>query len=106
VKDGWEVVDGTIQHTNKGGDIITEKQYDNYELKLEWKISEGGNSGIFLGVQENEPKIYFTGIEMQILDNEKHNDSKEPTHLKGHIGLQYHGDVVSFRNLKIREVKK
>ncbi len=61
---GWEVVDGTLHckasgsgEAGAGGDIIYDKKLGNFELSLEWKISEGGNSGIFILAQEipNEP---------------------------------------------------
>lgn len=59
-----------------GGDIITRKMYGNFELSLEWKVSEGGNSGIFYLAQEIEGKpIYESAPEMQILDNERHIDA-------------------------------
>lgn len=63
-----------------GGDLITEGQYENFELELEWKISEGGNSGIFFGVQEiaGQHVAYETGIEMQVLDDDNHIDGKVP----------------------------
>ena len=46
-------------------------------MKLEWKISEGGNSGIFyLGKEDPRfDKIYYTAPEMQVLDNERHPDA-------------------------------
>ena len=79
---GWEVVDGTLHCIGSGageagGDIIYDKKLSNFELELEWKISEGGNSGIFLLGQEipGEP-IYKSALEMQILDNERHPDAK------------------------------
>ena len=84
----WEVVDGTLhmikntdqteeQQSNKA-DIIFDKQFENFVFKLEWKISEGGNSGIFyLGQELDEfKKIYHTAPEMQVLDNDKHPDAK------------------------------
>jgi hypothetical protein len=55
-------------------DIITKEQYENFDLKLEWKIAPGGNSGIFYRVQELHDKAYKTGPEMQILDNVRHKD--------------------------------
>lgn len=82
---GWEIVDGTLhcigsgqgEAGGQGGDIITREKYDNFELSLEWKVSEGGNSGIFYLAQELEGKpIYMSAPEMQILDNEKHPDAK------------------------------
>lgn len=84
---GWIVEDGAIvldadEQTAEmtGGDLITNKQYENFELELEWKISEGGNSGIFFGVREipGQEVAYESGIEMQILDDDRHQDGKNP----------------------------
>lgn len=85
--DGWIVEDGSIKlnvddstETMTAGDLITEGQYENFELELEWKITEGGNSGIFFGVREIEGHevAYLTGIEMQILDDDVHPDGQNP----------------------------
>ena len=59
-------------------DIVTYKIFKSFELSIEWNISEGGNSGIFWGVQEGEAhnKPYSTGPEIQVLDNERHPDAK------------------------------
>jgi hypothetical protein len=82
---GWEIVDGTLhcigsgrgEAGGKGGDIIYDKKYSNFDLKLEWKISEGGNSGIFYLAQEvPDWEIYRTAPEMQVLDNERHPDAE------------------------------
>lgn len=61
-----------------GGDIIFDKKFSNFELKMEWKISEGGNSGIFYLGQESPDleTIWRTAPEMQVLDNERHPDAK------------------------------
>lgn len=175
VKDGWKIEGGTMKHTKGGHDLITEKQYDNFELKLQWKISEGGNSGIFVGAREIKGAIWRSALEMQIIDNKHHLDAKNEKHVsgacyalykppvgaareagewnqvrilkegsryqffqngvktadfdlestdfidrvseakfkgwphfaryrKGHIGLQDHGDVVFFRNIKLKEI--
>ena len=58
--------------------IVTDKSYTNFVLSLEWKISEGGNSGVFWGIYEDEKykHPYETGPEIQVLDNEKHPDAK------------------------------
>jgi hypothetical protein len=75
----WQVQDGNLTLEGKGGDIITKEQYKDFELALEWKIAEGGNSGIFFHVVE-DPKhrtVYMTGPEMQILDDERHPDAKQ-----------------------------
>ena len=78
--DKWEVQDGAIHLNGKGaGDLVTDKEYRNFELEMEWKISEGGNSGIIYRVHE-DPKYkstYNTGPEMQVLDNERHPDAKQ-----------------------------
>lgn len=83
VRNGWKVENGMMVHTKGGGDIITEEQFDNFELKLEWKVAVAGNSGIFFGVREVDGPIYFSGIEMQILDNDKHPDAKHEKHTAG-----------------------
>ncbi|MBB6108471.1 protein of unknown function [Mucilaginibacter lappiensis] len=86
----WKVVDGALQLDPKAegqGDLITDGEYENYELKLDWKISETGNSGIIFGVHE-DPKFnetYLTGIEMQVLDNAKASDNKLANHLAGSL---------------------
>ncbi|MGA0896363.1 MAG: 3-keto-disaccharide hydrolase [Flavobacteriaceae bacterium] len=59
-------------------DLVTDKVFKSFQLSIEWNISEGGNSGIFWGVQEGEShnKPYSTGPEIQVLDNELHPDAK------------------------------
>lgn len=182
----WSVEDGMMVFTPSdseeempGLDIITKDTFGDFELVLEWMISERGNSGIFYHVIEQPDKaLYWSGPEMQILDNENHPDSDQgmagnrkagslydlipaaPQNAKphgewnqvrivsdgpriehwqngemvlsyerwtpewndmvaaskfaehpefgsaeqGHIALQDHGDVVRFRNLKIRRL--
>ncbi len=60
-------------------DIVTNEDYEDFELQLEWKIGKGGNSGIFYGVIE-DPKLhtpYMSGTEIQVLDDENHPDAKQ-----------------------------
>lgn len=82
---GWDIVDGTLhcvgsgagEAGGSGGDIIYGKKFSNFELSLEWKISEGGNSGIFILAQEiPDQPIYVSSPEMQVLDNDRHPDAK------------------------------
>lgn len=78
---GWKVEDRQIVYDGKPGargDLITEKQYTDFELQLEWKISEAGNSGVIFHATEEEDYPWRTGPEMQILDNEKHGDGHSP----------------------------
>nr|WP_321356283.1 DUF1080 domain-containing protein [uncultured Draconibacterium sp.] len=177
---GWKVIDGILNNSgtgsDHGGDIITKKQFKDFELYLEWKIAPESNSGIFYHVQEGvAEKIYETGPEYQLLDDKgwptKLNDSQytgsnyamqkpigakvkpldewNTTRIivkgskvehylngkkvveyelwtddwkerksnckwknalyygvakKGHIGLQDHGGLTQFRNMKIRKL--
>lgn len=173
ISDGWTVQDGALTRTGAGGDIITNDQFKNFELSIDWKIEPGGNSGIFYRASEEKDEIYWNAVEMQVLDDAKHPDGQSPMtsagaaydlypappgHVKpggewnsarlivngnhvehwlngfkmveyelgsrdwdskvagskfkpharfgknaqGHIGLQDHGNVVAFRNIKIR----
>ena len=73
----WKVEDGTIHldastKNAERGDLVTNDTYGNFDLKLDWKISEKGNSGIIFYVNDDPEKYketYITGIEMQVLDN-------------------------------------
>jgi hypothetical protein len=178
---GWKIVDGVLHNSgvgsDHGGDIITKKEYRNFELYLDWKIAPESNSGIFFQVQEGITNaIYETGPEYQLIDDKgwptqlkdsqysganydmhapegaevvpldewnktrlivkgphvehwlngkkvveyelwsdgwykRKADSKwrdmphYGTAKKGHIGLQDHGGLTMFRNIKIRELK-
>jgi len=86
----WQVRDGVIvfdtsKPRNGGGDMVTNDEYENFELQLEWKISKGGNSGIIFDIQEDRkyPATYLTGPEMQVLDNIDASDNKKQNHLAG-----------------------
>lgn len=73
----WKVENGVLHldestPNKQSGDLVTNDEYKNFDLKLEWKISEKGNSGIIFYVHEDPEKYhetYVTGIEMQVLDN-------------------------------------
>lgn len=82
----WTIEDGAIKISGSGGgeagakdggDIIFDRQFKNFELEFEYKVSKGGNSGIFYMAQEmkDEP-IWKSALEYQILDNETHPDGK------------------------------
>ncbi len=173
---GWEAQDGMLVRTGPGGDIITDRTFADFELTVEWRVGEAGNSGIFYRAAEGEEWIYHSAPEFQVLDDANHRDGQDPitsagsnyalhpaprgivrpagewnearivvqgdrvehwlngTHTveydfgsddweqrvanskfvewpaygraeRGHIGLQDHGDLVWFRNLKIRVIE-
>jgi hypothetical protein len=93
----WKVADGALylDTTNKkdwqieqGGDIVSDSAYDNFHLKLEWKIAKDGNSGIIFYIHEDTAKYewpWHTGPEMQVLDNNGHPDSKIIKHRAGDL---------------------
>lgn len=77
IVDNWVVEDGVLTCLGKtggsdiGGDIVTDASFGNFELEWEWKISEGGNSGLMYHVVE-DPKYkapYETGPEYQLIDD-------------------------------------
>jgi hypothetical protein len=75
---------GATEH----GDLVTDDEYSNFHLKLEWKISKNGNSGIIFFVNEDLAKYsatYSTGMEMQVLDNDGHPDAKIYKHRAGDL---------------------
>jgi hypothetical protein len=92
--DGWKVVDGTFyrdvtHQIGKGeeGDLVSNDVYENFDLKLQWKISKNGNSGVLFLVHES-PEYdapYLTGPEMQVLDNDGHPDGKIQKHRSGDL---------------------
>ncbi len=85
VADGVLYIDTTVK--NGGGDLITDAEYENYHLSLEWKISKNGNSGIIFGIKEDPKYTYsfYTGPEMQVLDNDGHPDGKIYKHRAGNL---------------------
>lgn len=130
---GWTVENNALKvigsgagEAGGGGDIITKKKYSAFELKLEWKVEKGGNSGIFYLAEEqcgeNGEPIWKSAPEMQILDNENHPDARlgedgnrkagalydmipaDPQNTKPHGEwnevriLVYQGTVVHFQN--------
>jgi hypothetical protein len=72
----------------QGGDIVTDKEYTNFHLKLEWKVAPKSNSGIIFYIHEDPEKYkntYETGLEMQVLDNDGHPDGKISKHRAGNL---------------------
>lgn len=93
VGSAWDVEDGALHMSptkkgkDGGGDLVTDKAYTNFHLKLEWKVAPNANSGIIFYVHE-DPKYgqtYLTGPEMQVLDNDGHKDGKITKHRAGDL---------------------
>lgn len=90
----WKVVDGALYLDPKakgsgagGGDIITEQEFENFHLTLEWKVDSASNSGVIIQAQE-DPKYnypWLTGPEIQVIDNNAHPDAKIKKHRAGDL---------------------
>ena len=87
----WKIAKGALMIDNSvkdGGDIVTDETFENFDLKLEWKISANGNSGIIFNIKEDTVKYketYKTGPEIQVLDNNGHPDGKIIKHRAGDL---------------------
>lgn len=85
--DSWEVTDGTLHCKpvpdggGKRSDIMTENQYENFELIFDWKISPKGNSGVMFHVTEEFDEPYATGPEYQVIDDAGYADPLKPVQL-------------------------
>lgn len=82
---GWTISNGVLkveksigEESNNGGDIVTEKPYTNFILKVDFKITKGANSGIkyFVDTELNKGSGSAIGCEFQILDDQNHPDAK------------------------------
>ncbi len=85
-KNGWVVRDGTLTHEAKGGggDIVTEENFDSFELVWDWKIAPTGNSGLKYNLPNADRNI---GCEYQMLDDDGHPDGKRGGRLHQTAGL-------------------
>ena len=98
----WVVTEGTLfmdasakksLPDSEGGDLVTNEEYENFDLRLEWKIGVKGNSGVIFYIHEDPvkyPDTYETGMEMQVLDNgtpirRGHDDAKLYMHRAGDL---------------------
>jgi Domain of Unknown Function (DUF1080) len=88
---GWQVKDGALTRVAQAGDIVTDAEFKDFELTLEWKVAPGGNSGIFYRVSEApELKwVWESGPEMQVLDDARHPDGAKPETSAGACYGQY-----------------
>lgn len=108
----WKVSDNAIMlddsekdnwNTKGGGELTTNDVYENYIFSCDWKISEGGNSGIIFNAQEDDaqkhPYSWSTGPEFQVLDNDKHADGKIDKHRAGNLY-----DLIKYEPENVRAV--
>ncbi|MEN8193027.1 MAG: DUF1080 domain-containing protein [Bacteroidota bacterium] len=112
----WEIENGTIRKIAsgdvptiadgqplKGGDLISNETYKNFELKFEWKISTKGNSGVKYNVDEqysiDNGSTSALGYEYQVLDDEVHPDNGNPTHRASSLY-----DLIEAKNKNLKPV--
>lgn len=93
----WVVADSSLHlnaaskkdwQTAEGGDIVSANEFENFHLKLDWKIATDGNSGVIFYINEDPAKYQYpwhTGPEMQVLDNAGHPDAKIIKHRAGDL---------------------
>ncbi len=90
VQDGvfpaWDMIKSVLLGGASGDLMYYREKFRDFELSLQWKISPGGNSGIFYFVKDEKESVSWrTGLEMQVLDNEGHKDGKIRTHRAGDL---------------------
>src|SRR5262245_10688229 len=76
VPSGWRIVDGSLAKDVRVADVVSMDEFGNFELELDWKIGEAGNSGIFYRGTEEYDHIYWSAPEYQLLDDIKAADNK------------------------------
>ena len=110
-KKGWEVKDGMLivresggGEASFGGDIVTLNEYSSFELTVDFKLTEGANSGIKYFVIEQQPKTPGSakGLEYQVLDDAKHPDAK--LGINGNRTLASLYDIMPAKNKKVKPI--
>ncbi len=76
IPSGWRIADGTLAKDSPVADIVTRDEFGDFELELQWKIGEAGNSGVFYRGTEEYEHIYWSAPEYQLLDDIKASDNK------------------------------
>ncbi|MCL6519627.1 MAG: DUF1080 domain-containing protein [Armatimonadetes bacterium] len=100
VEKHWKVVDGVLEYDGKGKNLITEKNYRNFILIVDWKIPKGGDSGIYL---RGKPQV-------QIWDNPigsggLYNDNNKPTRNMDRPVGEWNRFVIIMRGKKVTVVE-
>ncbi len=87
---GWKIDGKSLMFDGSGGgDIMTKKTFENFELMFEWKVDPGSNSGIMYRVTTGDGAPYLSGPEYQILDDAKHRDGKNEFTSAGSLYAMY-----------------
>ena len=73
---GWRVENGTLAKSAPVADIVSKDQFGDFELEVDWKIGDAGNSGIFYRGTEEYERVYWSAPEYQLLDDVKASDNK------------------------------
>ena len=96
IGDGWEI-QGKYLHFNGsgGGDIVTKETYEDFELQFEFKVADGGNSGVMYRVSLGDKAPYMSGPEYQVLDDTKHKDGGSDLTSTGSLYALYAPDKES-----------
>jgi hypothetical protein len=82
----WTCQDGVLRSIpGQKIDLITRDKFEDFDLELDWKLTPGANSGIFIGVTEAESETYWSGPEMQINDDLINEDGKTPNTSAGSL---------------------
>ncbi|MDJ1484654.1 DUF1080 domain-containing protein [Cytophagaceae bacterium YF14B1] len=106
---GWTVKDGALTveasdgaESQHGGDIVTNDEYTNFDLRFEFKLTDSANSGVkyFVVEQQPKPKGSAFGLEFQVLDDDKHPDAK-----KGRDGNRTVGSLYDLITAKDKAAK-
>jgi len=102
---GWAIKEGTLVvegaqglEASNGGDIVTEDTFSNFELSVDFKLTEGANSGIkyFVNTLLNQGKGSAIGMEFQVLDDRNHPDAKQGKNGNRTVGSLY--DLIRAEN--------
>jgi hypothetical protein len=91
---GWQIADGVLTVTGGGGDIVSATPYRDFELSVDFRLSEGANSGIKYRIA---PDATGAGLEYQLLDDERHPDAKMGRDGNRTLGALY--DLIAPANL-------
>jgi len=73
---GWKVTEGVISKDGEVDDLVTREEFANFELKFEWKLGKGGNSGLFYRGTREYDHIYWSAPEYQLLDDANAPDGR------------------------------